>query len=193
LGFAFQDIAANFVSGIILAFHRPFRVGDIIETNGIEGIVARTDLRVTIIHTYQGQEISVPNKDVLQSALTNFSIKGERRIDLMVGISYGDDLDKVEDLMRDVIGSMEGIIRAEDVIFSYEAFGDSSINFMVSFWIKYNKHTDFLSARNKAIKEIKSAFDDNYITIPFPIRTLDFGIKGGKTLSEMQISSQKTP
>ncbi|WP_421871171.1 mechanosensitive ion channel family protein [Marinoscillum sp.] len=193
LGFAFQDIAANFVSGIILAFRTPFNVGHIVKIGDFMGTIARTNLRVTVVKTFQGQEVYIPNKDVLQSPIQNFSILGQRRIDLAVGISYGDDLQKVEDLILKTLKELDGVIRHEDMIFTYTAFGDSSINFEIKFWIEYPDNPGFLSMRSKAIKAIKAAFDDNDITIPFPIRTLDFGIKGGQTLSEMKVHTGNAP
>ncbi|MGM0580560.1 MAG: mechanosensitive ion channel family protein [Bacteroidota bacterium] len=187
LGFAFQDIAANFVSGIILAFRKPFLIDDVVEVGDLMGIVNRTNLRVTVIRTYQGQEVYVPNKDVLSNPITNYSILGERRIDLAVGVSYGDDLHKVKDLVLETLQNLEGVIRKEDMIFTYKEFGDSSINFEIKFWIKYPDNPSYLEMRSKAIMAIKDAFDKADITIPFPIRTLDFGIKGGEKLSEMNV------
>lgn len=187
LGFAFQDIAANFVSGIILAFRKPFMIGDVVVVGDLMGIVDRTNLRVTVIRTYQGQEVYVPNKDVLSNPITNYSVLEQRRIDLAVGVSYGDDLHKVKDLVLQTLNNLEGVIRKEDMIFTYKEFGDSSINFEIKFWIKFPDNPSFLEMRSKAIMAIKDAFDENDITIPFPIRTLDFGIKGGEKLSEMNI------
>ncbi|ADR20535.1 hypothetical protein MATR_18420 [Marivirga tractuosa] len=187
LGFAFQDIAANFVSGIILAFRKPFMIDDVVVVGDLMGIVSRTNLRVTVIRTYQGQEVYVPNKDVLSNAITNYSILGERRIDLGVGVSYGDDLHKVRDLVLETLQNLEGVIRKEDMIFTYKEFGDSSINFEIKFWIKFPDNPSFLEMRSKAVMAIKDAFDKENITIPFPIRTLDFGIKGGEKLSEMNL------
>ncbi len=184
LSFAFQDIAANFISGVILAFRRPFGVGQVVEIADVMGTVSRTNLRVTVLKTFQGQEVYIPNKDVLQSKITNFSVLGEYRIDLPVGVSYADDLEKVEQLVLDTIKKVDGVIRHEDMIFTYTGFGSSSIDFEIKFWISYPNHPGFLDMRNKAIKAIKKAFDDNDITIPFPIRTLDFGIKGGVALSQ---------
>ena len=190
LGFAFQDIAANFVSGIILAFRTPFQIGDIIEVNDIMGSVSRTNLRVTVIKSFTGQEVYVPNKDVLQAPIQNYTVLGKRRIDLSVGVSYGDDLDQVETLVKKTIGGMEGIIDMDKMIFDYSEFGDSSINFNIRFWVEYPGQPNFLTMRNSAIKKIKVAFDENNITIPFPIRTLDFGIKGGKELSQMNLAAK---
>ncbi|NMM47329.1 mechanosensitive ion channel family protein [Marinigracilibium pacificum] len=188
LGFAFQDIAANFVSGVILAFRTPFHVGEIVDIKGVMGSVQRTNLRVTVVKTFQGQEVYIPNKDVLQSNIFNYSILGKRRIDLTVGVSYGDDLQKVEELVINTVSNLDGVIDKENLIFDYHEFGDSSINFNIRFWVKYPDQPGYLGMKHKAIKAIKRAFDDNDITIPFPIRTLDFGIKGGEKLSEMPVS-----
>ena len=188
LGFAFQDIAANFVSGVILAFRRPFHIGDIVEANEVMGTVVRTNLRVTVIETFQGQEVYVPNKDVLQNPIVNYSNLKKRRVDLPVGVAYNSDLGQVEQLVRDTITGLEGVVDTDKLIFDYEEFGGSSINFNVRFWVDFSAQPQYLAMRSKAIKAIKRAFDEHDITIPFPIRTLDFGIEGGKTLSEMMVN-----
>ncbi|NCA85025.1 MAG: mechanosensitive ion channel family protein [Clostridia bacterium] len=187
LGFAFQDISANFISGVILAFRRPFAIGQVIKVSDIMGTAKRTNLRVTVIQTFQGQEVFVPNKDVLQNPIINYSAIGKRRIDLGVGISYGDDLAKVQRVVLETIKNLEGVIDKDNVVFDYGEFGDSSINFTIRFWIKYPGDPGFLVVRNNAIMKIKEAFDENDIMIPFPIRTLDFGIRGGEKLSEMKL------
>ncbi|WKK84144.1 mechanosensitive ion channel family protein [Marivirga arenosa] len=187
LGFAFQDIAANFVSGVILAFRKPFLVGDIIKVGGYMGEVTRTNLRVSVIETFQGQEVYIPNKDVLSNPIENFSVLGTRRIDLAVGVSYGDDLKTVKSLVLETLNNLDYVVRKEDMIFTYTGYGDSSVNFEIKFWIKYPIEPSYLEMRSNAIIAIKEAFDHNDITIPFPIRTLDFGIKGGEKLSEMNI------
>lgn len=196
LGFAFQDITANFISGVILAFRRPFEIGQVIKVGDIMGTAKSTNLRVTVIETFQGQEVFVPNKDVLQNPIINYSAIGKRRIDLGVGISYGDDLAKVQRVVLETIKNLEGVIDKDNVVFDYGEFGDSSINFTIRFWIKYPGDPGFLVVRNNAIMKIKEAFDENDIMIPFPIRTLDFGIRGGEKLSEMKLnladSKQKT-
>jgi small conductance mechanosensitive channel len=188
LGFAFQDIAANFVSGIILAFRRPFKAGDIIEVKDIMGVVTRTNLRVSVIETFQGQEVYIPNKDILQGMIYNFSILEKRRIDITVGVSYADDLEKVEEVVLNAINNMEGVVNHDMTVFDYDKFDSSSINFNIRFWIDYPGQIGFLTMRSKAIKTIKRAFDQEGITIPFPIRTLDFGIKGGQKLSQMALT-----
>jgi small conductance mechanosensitive channel len=191
LGFAFQDIAANFVSGIILAVRRPISIGDIISTSDVMGKVVRLNLRVTVIQTFQGQEVFIPNKEVLQSPIYNYTNTGKRRIDLQVGISYAEDLPFVEQLVKDTVHSIDGVIDHDNTVFDYYEYGSSSINFHIRFWIEYpGEQKSFLGLRHEAIKNIKAAFDQNGITIPFPIRTLDFGIKGGQKLSEMSFGSK---
>lgn len=185
LGFAFQDIAANFMSGIIMAVRKPFREGDIIETQDKMGIVTDMSLRATILRSFQGQYHIIPNKDVFQNTITNYNTYGKRRIDLTVGISYGDDLDKVKALVLDTVRNVPKINQDDPIQFFYTEFGDSSINFEIRFWVNYKKQPDYLEARSNAIMAIKRAFDEHDIMIPFPIRTLDFGIKGGEKLSEM--------
>lgn len=191
LGFAFQDIAANFISGILMAARRPFKVGDVIETLNHEGVVEKINIRTTELKSFQGQQIIIPNKEVFQNALINNSFNGKRRIDLGVGVSYGDNLEKVKKVTLEAVQSVPG--RTQDELkLVYGEFGDSSINFTIMIWVEYNNQINFLESQSEAIMAIKKAFDENDITIPFPIRTLDFGIKGGEKLNEViDLSSSK--
>ncbi|MFN2430374.1 MAG: mechanosensitive ion channel family protein [Cryomorphaceae bacterium] len=191
LGFAFQDTAANFMSGIYITFNQPFAVGDIVETNeGHMGKVREISLRVTQVETFDGPVVYIPNRFLFEQSFTNYTELGKRRIRLGCGISYGDDLDKVEEVAIEAMQSVEGRLESEEVTVFWTEFGDSSINFTVNIWFEYNRdNRQFLKVRNSAIKKLKAAFDANDIMIPFPIRTLDFGIKGGEKLSEMQIAT----
>ena len=184
VGFAFQDITANFISGILLAFRKPIQVGDIVRVQDFIGKVEKIDLRVTIIRTFQGLHVIIPNKDVLQQPLTNFTKTSDRRIDLEVGVSYAEDLDFVEKVAIEAVAKLPYILPGKEVKLFYNEFGDSSINFTIMVWIEYPDEPGYLQAKSDVIKAIKSAFDENNITIPFPIRTLDFGIKGGEKLNQ---------
>ena len=190
LGFAFQDIAANFMSGIFLAFRRPFTPGDLVETNGILGIVHDVTLRSTVLNTMTGQRVIMPNKHVFENAIINYNAYGHRRIDLEVGVSYGDDLQKAKRVALEAVHKIEGRDEKRDPELFYSGFGDSSINFVIRTWIPFYKQTDFLEAQSQAVMLVKEAFDVNDITIPFPIRTLDFGIKGGEKLSDFWPSKE---
>lgn len=184
LGFAFQDIAANFISGILMAARRPFKVGDVINTAGHEGTVQRINIRTTEITSFQGQQIIIPNKEIFQNSLINDSFNGKRRIDLGVGVSYGDDLEKVKEVTLNAVQHVSG--RTEDELkLVYDGFGDSSINLTIMIWVEFKNQMSFLESQSEAIIAIKKAYDENNITIPFPIRTLDFGIKGGEKLNEV--------
>ncbi len=185
LGFAFQDIAANFISGILLSVRHPFGIGDIIDSNGYLGTVQKLNLRNTIIKTPQGQIVYIPNKEVYENPFMNYTKNGERRIDLQCGVSYGDDLEKARKITLEAINNLEGIDKNRDVEFFYEEFGGSSINYVVRFWVDFRTLPDFWSPRSEAIMAIKKAYDENDIMIPFPIRTLDFGIRGGEKLNSM--------
>lgn len=185
LGFAFQDIASNFISGIILSIRHPFGIGDIIETNDVYGTVQKMNLRNTILHTPQGQIVYIPNKSVFENVLRNFTSSGERRIDLACGISYGDDLEKARQVAIEAVKSLDNYYAQKGVEFYYDEFGGSSINFKIRFWVNFRSNPDYWSARSDAIMAITRKFDENDIMIPFPIRTLDFGIRGGEKLNSM--------
>lgn len=184
LGFAFQDIAANFISGIIIAVQKPFGVGDMIETNDFFGVIERVSLRTLDIRKPSGELVKLPNKMVFENPVTNYSSSGTRRLDLEVGVSYGEDLEKVQQVVIEALQDVKNRVKTRDIEVMFDAFGDSSIEFKARFWISYSRQIDFVSAKSDAIIKIKKAFDANEIMIPFPIRTLDFGIKGGEKLNE---------
>lgn len=182
LGFAFQDIAANFISGIIMAMQRPIRTGELVETAGHTGVVERIDLRTTEIKNLQGIQVIIPNKEIFQTVLVNYTRNGTRRVDLEVGISYAEDLEHVERVVIEAVEALSDRVPGTDVELFYKGFNDSSIGFEVRFWIKATSNGHFMDMRSRAVKAIKAAFNREGITIPFPIRTLDFGIKGGEKL-----------
>lgn len=184
LGFAFQDIAANFIAGIIIAFQRPFRVGDMIETNDYFGVIERITLRTVDIRQVTGELVKLPNKMVFENAVTNYSYYHMRRVDLEVGVSYAEDLEHVQKIVIDALEDVKNRVKERPIEVMYDEFGDSSINFKTRFWVTYSRQVDYVLAKSDAIIKIKKAFDQNDILIPFPIRTLDFGIKGGEKLNE---------
>lgn len=191
LAFAFQDIAANFISGIFISFRKPLHIGDIVKINDYMGRVEEINLRDTVLKTFQGQMVIIPNKNVFQNPIENYSMLGKRRIDLTIGISYGEDLEKVKRITMDCLSGMKGLSTIDDITFFYTEFGDSSINYVLRIWINSADQPEFLGAGSEAIMRIKKAYDENDITIPFPIRTLDFGIKGGVSLDEMTLKTEK--
>ena len=115
----------------------------------------------------------------------------KEEIDLTIGISYGDDLEKVKKVTMDSLVGMKGLSTVDDITFFYTEFGDSSINYVLRIWINSADQPEFLGASSEAIMRIKKAYDENDITIPFPIRTLDFGIKGGVPLDDVTLKTEK--
>ena len=188
LAFAFQDVAANFMSGIFMSFRRPFDVGDLVNVDDKMGRIEAINLRDTTLITLQGQRLIIPNKAVFQNTIENYSSTGKRRLDLSVGVSYGDDLAQVKSVVLAAIDALTEKDPNRQPEFFYKEFGDSSINFDLRVWLRDVDQLNYLEAQSEAIMIIKKAFDQNDITIPFPIRTLDFGIKGGETLSEMKLN-----
>lgn len=188
LAFAFQDIAANFISGIFISFRKPLQIGDIVKLEDYMGRVREINLRDTMIETFQGQTVIIPNKNVFQNPIENYSILHKRRFDLKVGVSYGEDLEKVRQVTLDAVKDIEGLSAKEKTSLFFSEFGDSSINFTVRLWMDSAEQLLYNRVGSDAVMRIKKAYDENDIMIPFPIRTLDFGIKGGKPLNEMDIN-----
>lgn len=184
LGFAFQDIAANFISGVILAVRKPFTVGDVIESNNYFGTIERINLRTTDIRQVTGELVKLPNRKIFEAATTIFTHYGIRRVDLVVGISYAEDLERVQQIVKETVKGITGQIETKEVDVVYDDFDDSSIKLKTRFWVKYSRQFDYVEAKSEAIIKIKKAFDKHNVQIAFPIRTLDFGIKGGEKLSE---------
>jgi small conductance mechanosensitive channel len=188
LAFAFQDIAANFMSGIFMSFRHPFNVGDLVKVKDFMGRIEAINLRDTTFITLEGQRLIIPNKEVFQNTIQNFTSTGKRRLDFSVGVSYGEDLELVRDITIKAISQLTTRDLTKNIELFYSEFGDSSINFNIRIWLNSTEQLIYHSAKSEAIILIKKAYDQHHITIPFPIRTLDFGIKGGKTLTEMKVN-----
>lgn len=184
IGLALQDPIINLYSGVMMSTKSSFRLGDLVQTNDFFGTIKNINLRSTILETPQGQEVIIPNKTTYQNPFMNYSTLGKRRIDLSCGVSYGDDLEKVKQLAIEAIKNKIDIKEGTDVELFFNEFGSSSINFVLRFWINDYRQGVYLEAQSDAIVAIKKAFDENDIMIPFPIRTLDFGIKGGQALAD---------
>ena len=173
LGFAFQDIAANFISGIIIAVQRPFTVGDVIQTETYFGTIESINLRTLDLRQVTGELVRVPNRKVFESSVINFTVTTRRRVDVPCGVGYGADLEQVRAV---ALGCMQGfphLLRDLPVEVMFTEFAESSITFILRFWVPYQKQLDYVGAKSEAIMRLKSAFDAAGIAIPFPIRTLD--------------------
>ena len=186
VGLALQDPLVNLFSGVLMSVRDYYKIGDLVETNGYFGKIMKINLRSTVVLSPQGQEVIIPNKEVLQNPLINFSHNGRRRIDVTCGVAYGDDLKKVKKITIEAIeNSGLDLKETKPIEFYYTGFGGSSIDFTVRFWKNITAQSDYMKAQSTAIIAIKEAFDKNGITIPFPITTLDFGVVGGKGIDEI--------
>ncbi|MFH6955142.1 MAG: mechanosensitive ion channel family protein [Pseudoalteromonas spongiae] len=186
IGFAFQDMTENLIAGIVMGIRKPFRVGDIIEAGDTFGTVERINLRNTLIENFYGQMAIVPNKILFKNELLNYSRLRKRRIEVPVGISYADDVDKARDVLTDAINDLDGVIKQSETAVYASEFADSSVNLLVWFWIDYPGEIGFMEMRHKAVATIHKTLEQNDILIPFPIRTLDFNAKGGHSLQDIQ-------
>lgn len=173
LGFAFQDIASNFMSGVIMAIRRPFELGETVETGGVMGNVERVNLRATVIRNFGGQLVIIPNKDVLQNPIINYTRSGARRVEIPVGVGYESDLEQVREVAREAMRGLPGIDESEDIDVIYTGFGGSSIDLEVRFWLDlHDDQASYLEAKSLGIMSIKTAFEEAGIGIPYPIRTI---------------------
>ncbi|OGX81868.1 mechanosensitive ion channel protein MscS [Hymenobacter lapidarius] len=173
LGFAFQDIAANFISGVIIAVQRPFIVGDVIETDKFFGTIESINLRTLDLRQVTGELVRVPNRKVVESAVTNYSVTTQRRVDLECGVGYDSDLEQVRDTVLAAMHDFPNLVPGRPVEVMFTGFGDSAITFKLRFWIPYQKQVEYVGAKSEAVMRVKRAFDAAGIVIPFPIRTLD--------------------
>jgi small-conductance mechanosensitive channel len=185
IGFAFQDMTENLIAGIAMGIRKPFQIGDVVEAEGVFGTVKSINLRNTVVETFFGQLEIIPNKILFRNIVTNYTTSGERRIEVAVGISYADDVMRATDVIKSALKTQKFISKKNEVDVFAEGFGDSSVNLLVWFWIDYPGHVGFMQARHEAVHLIHQTLTENDILIPFPIRTLDFGAKGGEKLNTM--------
>lgn len=174
IGLALQATLSHSVSGVMLSFLSRIRIGDYIDTNGFKGFITEINLRNIVIRRPDNNYIIIPNSKIADEPFINYSITERSRIELECGIGYESELEKVEELVLEVMSEKFPQEESEGLEFFFTEFGDSSINFVVRFWINFTKRSQELAARHKAVKAIKAAFNEHHINIPFPIRTLDF-------------------
>jgi len=185
IGFAFQDMTENLIAGIAMGIRKPFEIGDVVEADKVFGKVKTINLRNTLVETFFGQIEVVPNKILFRNILTNYSTTGIRRVEVPVGISYADDPEQAAEVIVKQINQYDFVIKKDDTAVFAKDFGDSSVNLLLWFWIDYPGETGFMQARHQAVVGVKQALESADILIPFPIRTLDFGAKGGEKLNSM--------
>ena len=165
LGFAFQETLSNLAAGVMIALNQPFTVGDFVDTGGITGVVREMNMMATTLSTPDNKKVVIPNKSVWGSAITNYTALDTRRVDLVVGISYSDDIDKAKEVIQETLKNCELILDDPAPTVAVLEMADSSVNLVVRPWCETEKYWDVYFAANQAVKE---ALDKHGITIPFP-------------------------
>ena len=178
IGLALQGTIANTFAGLVLSFRKKIQIGNWVETTGFSGEVIDINLKDFTLKEADNNIVIIPNKTILDNPMKNYSLTTKMRIFLECGVGYESDLEKVQQITKEVIyKTFDQVKSSEDVEFYYTEFGDSSINYLCRFWIEAESMLEKLKAKTDAIIAIKKAYDAEGINIPFPIRTLEFNNK----------------
>jgi small conductance mechanosensitive channel len=165
VGLALQGSLSNFASGVLIIIFRPYKVGDWIEGAGISGAVEDVQILTTILKTGDNKQIIVPNSQIMGGIITNYSANDKRRVDMVVGVSYDDDLDKTRSVLEALIAAEERILKDPAHTIAVSELGDSSVNFVVRPWVNT---ADYWSVKFDLTEAIKKRFDQEGISFPFP-------------------------
>lgn len=169
IGLALQGSLANFAAGVLMILFKPFKVGDFIDAGGSLGSVEEIEIFHTKMKSPDNKQIIVPNGQIMSGTITNFSAKETRRIDLLIGVSYSDDLAKVKQVLNEILAAEERVLKDPAPTVGVMDLADSSIDFAVRPWVKASDYFPVLMDLNQTIKE---RFDAEGISIPFPQRDL---------------------
>lgn len=169
IGFALQDTLSNFASGMLILVYRPFDVGDFVTAGGVTGKVSHMSLVNTTFKTIDNQVLVVPNNLIWSGVVTNVTAQKLRRVDLMFGVAYSDDVEKVEEILADIAASHELTLDTPEPLIKLHELADSSVNFILRPWVKTD---DYWIVYWDLIRTVKMRFDAEGITIPFPQREI---------------------
>ncbi|OOZ39096.1 mechanosensitive ion channel protein MscS [Solemya pervernicosa gill symbiont] len=165
VGLALKDSLSNFAAGVMIIIFRPFKMGDFVEVAGVSGVVEEVRIFSTQLKTGDNREIIVPNSNIYGGTIVNVSARPTRRIDMVFGIGYDDDMRKARDIMEKIMAADERILAEPAAAVSVAELADSSVNFNVRPWVKSG---DYWAVRSDLLEQIKIAFDENGISIPYP-------------------------
>lgn len=165
IGLALQGSLANFASGVMIIAFRPFKVGDFIEAGGVAGVVEGIQIFSTQMRTGDNKAIIIPNSGITGGNITNYSAKDTRRVDMVFGIGYDDDIKKAKDLLMELITDDERILKDPEPIVAVSELADSSVNFVVRPWVN---SADYWGVKFDFTEAVKLRFDKEGISIPFP-------------------------
>jgi len=167
IGFGLQTLVNNLVSGLIIAFEKPVNVGDVVEIGGQGGTMKSIGFRSSVISTWDGADLIMPNGDLLSSHLTNWTLGGShKRMSILIGVAYNSDLNKVREILTNILDKEERINHHPAPVVQYEQFSNSSIDVKIYFWARQMK--DAAATRSDLIVAIQTAFAAEGLSIPFP-------------------------
>lgn len=178
IGFASQTSVSNIISGIFLITEQPFSIGDLVTIGGTTGEVLAIDTLSVKLRTFDNRYVRIPNETIIKSEVMNITHFPIRRIDIHLGVSYREDLNRVREVLVDLAHQHPLCLQEPAPVTILEGFGDSSINFLFGVWVE---REDYLEVKNSIHIQIKERFDSEGITIPFPQR--DLHIREGKAVS----------
>ncbi len=165
IGLALKDSLSNFAAGVMLTFFRPFRVGDFVEAGGVTGTVQGITIFNTVLNTPDNQKVIIPNGIITSDVITNVTANDTRRVDLVIGISYSDDIAKAKKIVSDLLQKEKRVLSDPAPVIAVSELADSSVNLVVRPWVKTG---DYWTVRFDLTEEIKNSFDEAGISIPFP-------------------------
>ena len=165
VGLALQGSLANFASGVLIIIFKPFGLGDFIEAGGTMGSVDEISIFTTVVNTPDNKKVIVPNSGIMSGNITNYSAHENRRVDLVAGIGYGDDIDKAKTVLEGILAADERILKDPAPTIAVVELADSSVNLVVRPWVK---GLDYWGVYFDTTETIKKRFDEEGISIPFP-------------------------
>ena len=167
VGLALQGSLSNFASGVLLILFKPFKVGDYIKAGGEAGVVVEVGILTTEMKTPDNIKIILPNSAIMGGSITNVSAHPTRRVDMVVGVSYGDDLNKAKQIMEDLLAADERVLKDPAPTVAVSNLGDSSVDFVVRPWVN---SADYWAVKFDFTQAVKEKFDAEGVSIPFPQR-----------------------
>ena len=177
LGFAFRNIVENYLAGILLSMRNPFSTGDAVEIDGFQGKVVRLTSRDTVLMTFDGNHLRIPNSKIITSVLKNFSRNPLRRYDFAIGVSNELDLVAVHNLGMEILRSLNSVLESPGPNIIIEALGDSTVNMRFFAWID-QRESDFGKSKSEAIRLVKDAFDQAHFDMPEPTYRVNLQERG---------------
>jgi small conductance mechanosensitive channel len=171
IGFALQDIAKNFISGILLLYRQPFSIGDYVTLGDFSGTVEEINVRDTVMKTFSGEIVIIPNKNVFENPIINYSHMDLRRQSLSIGLGYEEDVHQAIDVFLDTVNKVPGVESEPKPTVRAEKLGDSALMLSAIYWINQTKN-DYFSVQSDVVTAIKEASDKHNINLPYPIQTV---------------------